>query len=75
MGYNPQESIENTINTVGALLGVHPSLSLETGPFKDPDPTSILWFGIPESLGHEFSKILCEPKTENEQEDSRGSPW
>ena len=24
MGYNPQESIENTINTMGTLLGVHP---------------------------------------------------
>ncbi len=24
MGYNPQESLENTINTKGALLGVHP---------------------------------------------------
>ncbi len=24
MGYNPQESLENTINTVGTLLGVHP---------------------------------------------------
>ena len=24
MGYNPQEALENTINTVGTLLGVHP---------------------------------------------------
>ena len=24
MGYNPQESLENTINTLGTLLGVHP---------------------------------------------------
>ena len=24
MGYNPQESLENTINTMGTLLGVHP---------------------------------------------------
>ena len=23
MGYNPQESLENTINTIGTLLGVH----------------------------------------------------
>ena len=23
-GYNPQESLENTINTMGRLLGVHP---------------------------------------------------
>ena len=23
MGYNPQESLENTINTTGTLLGVH----------------------------------------------------
>ena len=23
-GYNPQESLENTINTMGTLLGVHP---------------------------------------------------
>ena len=24
MGYSPQESLENTINTMGTLLGVHP---------------------------------------------------
>ena len=24
MGYNPQESLENTINTMGTLLEVHP---------------------------------------------------
>ena len=24
MGYNPQESLENTINTMGTLLGVQP---------------------------------------------------
>ena len=24
MGYNPQESLKNTINTMGTLLGVHP---------------------------------------------------
>ena len=24
MGYNPQDSLENTINTMGTLLGVHP---------------------------------------------------
>ena len=24
MGYNPQESLENTINTIGTLLGVRP---------------------------------------------------
>ncbi len=24
MGYNPQESLENTINTISTLLGVHP---------------------------------------------------
>ena len=24
MGYNPQESLENTTNTMGTLLGVHP---------------------------------------------------
>ena len=24
LGYNPQESLENTINTMGTLLGVHP---------------------------------------------------
>ena len=24
MGYNPQESLENTISTMGTLLGVHP---------------------------------------------------
>ena len=27
MGYNPQESPENTINTMHTLLGVHPSVS------------------------------------------------
>ena len=30
MGYNPQESLENTINTMGTLLEVHPSLSLDS---------------------------------------------
>ncbi len=31
MGYNPQESLENPINTIGTrTLGVHPSLSLDT---------------------------------------------
>ncbi len=30
MGYNPQESLDNTINAMGpTLLGVHPSLSLD----------------------------------------------
>ncbi len=30
MACNPQESLENTINTMGpTLLGVHPSLSLD----------------------------------------------
>ena len=29
VGYNPQESLENTINTTGTLLGLHPSLSLD----------------------------------------------
>ena len=24
MGYNPQESLQNTMNTMGTLLGVHP---------------------------------------------------
>ncbi len=24
MGYNPQEFVENTVNTMGTLLGVHP---------------------------------------------------
>ena len=24
MGYNLQESLENTINTMGTLLGIHP---------------------------------------------------
>ncbi len=24
VGYNPQESLENTINTMGTLLGLHP---------------------------------------------------
>ena len=26
MGYNPKESLENTINTMGTLLGVHPTV-------------------------------------------------
>ena len=26
MGYSPQESLENTINTIGTLLGVHPTI-------------------------------------------------
>ena len=30
MGHSPQESLENTINTMGTrTLGVHPSLSLD----------------------------------------------
>ena len=28
IGYNPQESLENTINTMGTLLGVHPNCPL-----------------------------------------------
>ena len=36
MGYNPQESLENTLNTMGTLLGVHPSLSLEGDLFLHP---------------------------------------
>ena len=31
MDYNPQESLENTINTIGTLLGVHPIVSWELG--------------------------------------------
>ena len=27
LGYNPQESLENTINAMGTLLGVHPIVS------------------------------------------------
>ena len=29
MGYNPQESLENTINIMGTLLGVHPNCPLK----------------------------------------------
>ncbi len=29
MGYNLQESLEKIINTMGTLLGLHPSLSLD----------------------------------------------
>ena len=28
MCYNPQESLENTLNTMGTLLGVHPIVPL-----------------------------------------------
>ena len=31
MGYNPQESLENTINTMGTLLGVHPIVLWKMG--------------------------------------------
>ena len=31
MGYNPQESLQNTINTMGTLLGVHPIVSWHLG--------------------------------------------
>ena len=31
MGYNPQESLENTINTMGTLLGVHPIVPWANG--------------------------------------------
>ena len=31
MGYNPQESLENTINTMGTLLGVHPIVLIQGG--------------------------------------------
>ena len=30
MGYNPQESLENTTSTMCTLLGVHTQLSLDT---------------------------------------------
>ena len=32
MGYNPQESLENTINTMGPLLGVHPIVPWQGRP-------------------------------------------
>ena len=41
MGYNPQESLENTINTMGTLLGVHP----------------IVPWTFPDSLGSKASKF------------------
>ena len=31
MGYYPQESLENTINTMGTLLGVHPIVPWDYG--------------------------------------------
>ena len=34
MGYNPQESLENTINTVDTLLGVHPIVPPKMGPIR-----------------------------------------
>ena len=33
MGYNPQESLENTINTMGTLLGVHPIVPWNCLPY------------------------------------------
>ncbi len=34
MGYNLQESLENTINTMGTLSGVHPIIRLPVNPPK-----------------------------------------
>ena len=34
MGYNHQESVENTINTMGILLGVHPNCPLRGGMIR-----------------------------------------
>ena len=44
MGYNPQESLENTINTMGTLLGVRPIV-----------PWTALFGGWQESLWHKES--------------------
>ena len=40
MGNNPQESLENTINTMGTLLGVHPIVPWR---LEDNDPFGICW--------------------------------
>ena len=36
MGYIPQESLDNTINTMGALLGVHPIVPWYSSNKKTP---------------------------------------
>ena len=41
MGYNPQESLENTVNTMGTLLGVHPNCPLKTMAVNDTFPLDL----------------------------------
>ena len=38
MSYNPQESLENTTNAMGTLLGVHPSCLLNQQYFLNKSP-------------------------------------
>ena len=44
MGYNPQESLQNIINTMGTLLGVHPIV-----PWYSRDPPNV---DLGNSTGH-----------------------
>ena len=41
MGYNPQESLKNTTNIMGTLLGVHPIVPWES--LKPPRYTNLNW--------------------------------
>ncbi len=50
MGHNPQESLENTIKTMGTLLGVHPIVPWIMGPFlhqdRCPKKNGLKLFGV-----------------------------
>ena len=41
MGYNPQESLENTTNAMGTLLGVHPIVPRKHGPPPNSAPQTV----------------------------------
>ncbi len=67
MGYSPQESLENTINTMGTLLGVHlivPWRSLKIQLINSTIiyiyiyiGSTILWYMIEESAAFSFAKL------------------
>ncbi len=46
MGYNLQESLENTINTMGTLLGVHPIVPWKVGEFGDDNTINTYWMEV-----------------------------
>ena len=44
MGYNPQESLENPINTMGTLLGVHPIVAWSIKLHQPEQSLNFCWF-------------------------------